>query len=40
VVVDVNAFPGFRGAAGPADSLLRFLSTVVDTVEDTGMVTA
>jgi ribosomal protein S6--L-glutamate ligase len=28
VVVDVNPFPGFRGARGPADSLLRFLSTV------------
>jgi ribosomal protein S6--L-glutamate ligase len=25
VVVDVNAFPGFRGARNPADSLLRFL---------------
>jgi ribosomal protein S6--L-glutamate ligase len=28
VVVDVNAFPGFRGARAPADSLLRFLSTL------------
>ena len=28
VVVDVNPFPGFRGATSPADSLLRFLSTV------------
>jgi ribosomal protein S6--L-glutamate ligase len=28
VVVDVNPFPGFRGARGPADALLRFLSTV------------
>jgi ribosomal protein S6--L-glutamate ligase len=28
VVVDVNPFPGFRGARGPADSLLRFLSTL------------
>jgi ribosomal protein S6--L-glutamate ligase len=28
VVVDVNPFPGFRGARDPADSLLRFLSTV------------
>jgi ribosomal protein S6--L-glutamate ligase len=31
VVVDVNPFPGFRGAQGPADSLLRFLSTVTTT---------
>jgi ribosomal protein S6--L-glutamate ligase len=28
VVVDVNPFPGFRGASRPAESLLRFLSTV------------
>ena len=28
VVVDVNPFPGFRGARGPAASLLRFLSTL------------
>jgi ribosomal protein S6--L-glutamate ligase len=28
VVVDINPFPGFRGARSPADSLLRFLSTV------------
>jgi ribosomal protein S6--L-glutamate ligase len=28
VVVDVNPFPGFRGAREPAGSLLRFLSTV------------
>jgi ribosomal protein S6--L-glutamate ligase len=28
VVVDVNAFPGFRGAHEPAASLLYFLSTV------------
>ena len=28
VVVDVNPFPGFRGASDPAESLLRFLSTV------------
>jgi len=28
VVVDVNPFPGFRGARNPADSLLRFLSTL------------
>lgn len=28
VVVDINPFPGFRGAQGPADSLLRFLSTI------------
>jgi ribosomal protein S6--L-glutamate ligase len=28
VVVDVNPFPGFRGAHQPADSLLRFLSTL------------
>jgi ribosomal protein S6--L-glutamate ligase len=31
VVVDVNPFPGFRGARDPAGSLLRFLSTVVAT---------
>jgi ribosomal protein S6--L-glutamate ligase len=31
VVVDVNAFPGFRGASAPADSLLRFLATVAGT---------
>jgi ribosomal protein S6--L-glutamate ligase len=31
VVVDVNAFPGFRGAHEPADSLLRFVSTVAGT---------
>jgi ribosomal protein S6--L-glutamate ligase len=36
VVVDVNPFPGFRGARGPADSLLRFLSTLAAT----RMVTA
>jgi ribosomal protein S6--L-glutamate ligase len=36
VVVDVNPFPGFRGAAAPADSLLRFLSTLAAT----RMVTA
>ena len=30
VVVDVNPFPGFRGAREPADSLLRFLSAVTD----------
>ena len=28
VVVDVNPFPGFRGAHDPAGSLLRFLSTL------------
>jgi ribosomal protein S6--L-glutamate ligase len=28
VVVDINPFPGFRGARGPADSLLRFLSGI------------
>ena len=28
VVVDINPFPGFRGARGPADSLLRFLSAL------------
>jgi|1186.fasta_scaffold48627_2 ribosomal protein S6--L-glutamate ligase len=28
VVVDINPFPGFRGAREPADSLLRFLSTI------------
>jgi ribosomal protein S6--L-glutamate ligase len=26
--VDVNPFPGFRSARGPAESLLGFLSTV------------
>lgn len=31
LVVDVNPFPGFRGADHPADSLLRFLSTVTAT---------
>ena len=31
VVVDVNPFPGFRGARGPADSLLRFLAAVAAT---------
>jgi ribosomal protein S6--L-glutamate ligase len=31
VVVDINPFPGFRGAHGPADSLLRFLSTIAAT---------
>ena len=36
VVVDVNPFPGFRGAHEPAVSLLRFLSTVAAT----RMVTA
>lgn len=29
VVVDVNPFPGFRGAHKPADALLRFLATLV-----------
>jgi ribosomal protein S6--L-glutamate ligase len=27
IVVDINPFPGFRGAHQPADALLRFLST-------------
>jgi len=36
VVVDINPFPGFRGAHGPAESLLRFLSTITTP----GMVTA
>jgi ribosomal protein S6--L-glutamate ligase len=36
VVVDINPFPGFRGARGPAESLLRFLSTL----ETTRTVTA
>ena len=36
VVVDVNPFPGFRGARGPADSLLRFLSTVATTRMETA----
>jgi ribosomal protein S6--L-glutamate ligase len=31
VVVDVNPFPGFRGAREPAESLLRFLSTLQTT---------
>ena len=31
VVVDVNPFPGFRGAHEPAESLLRFLSTLAAT---------
>lgn len=31
VVVDINPFPGFRGAQSPADSLLRFLSAVAAT---------
>jgi ribosomal protein S6--L-glutamate ligase len=31
VVVDVNPFPGFRGASAPADALLRFLSTIAAT---------
>jgi ribosomal protein S6--L-glutamate ligase len=31
VVVDVNPFPGFRGAREPAQSLLRFLSTLETT---------
>jgi ribosomal protein S6--L-glutamate ligase len=31
LVVDVNPFPGFRGADHPADSLLRFLSTITAT---------
>lgn len=31
VVVDVNPFPGFRGAAEPAESLLRFFSAVAAT---------
>jgi len=36
VVVDVNPFPGFRGASDPAESLLRFLATLATT----RMVTA
>jgi ribosomal protein S6--L-glutamate ligase len=35
VVVDLNPFPGFRGADHPAASLLRFLATL----PATGMVT-
>jgi ribosomal protein S6--L-glutamate ligase len=35
VVVDINPFPGFRGARGPADSLLRFLADL-----EARMVTA
>jgi ribosomal protein S6--L-glutamate ligase len=31
IVVDVNPFPGFRGAHHPAESLLRFLSTIATT---------
>jgi ribosomal protein S6--L-glutamate ligase len=29
VVIDVNAFPGFRGAHQPAASMLRFLESHV-----------
>lgn len=36
VVIDVNPFPGFRGAHSPADSLLRF----VQHLSTTGLVTA
>jgi ribosomal protein S6--L-glutamate ligase len=36
VVVDVNPFPGFRGARAPAESLLRFL----DDLAASRMVTA
>lgn len=31
LVVDVNPFPGFRGAHHPAESLVRFLSTITAT---------
>jgi ribosomal protein S6--L-glutamate ligase len=31
MVVDINPFPGFRGAQGPADALLRFLATIAST---------
>lgn len=31
VVVDINPFPGFRGARSPAPSLLRFLSALAAT---------
>jgi ribosomal protein S6--L-glutamate ligase len=37
VVVDINPFPGFRGAREPAHSLLSFLATVA-TVATTRMV--
>jgi ribosomal protein S6--L-glutamate ligase len=30
VVIDVNPFPGFRGARAPAASLLRYLSALAD----------
>ena len=40
MVVDVNPFPGFRGAREPAESLLRFLSTVDGHEDGDGMSTA
>ncbi|HEV7187233.1 MAG TPA: ATP-grasp domain-containing protein [Blastococcus sp.] len=40
VVIDVNPFPGFRGARDPAGSLLRFLSTVTATTAASRAVTA
>jgi ribosomal protein S6--L-glutamate ligase len=40
VVVDVNPFPGFRGAHEPAASLLDFLTTVFRSTVAARMVTA
>jgi ribosomal protein S6--L-glutamate ligase len=40
VVVDVNPFPGFRGAREPAASLLRFLSSLGPALADRRRVTA
>jgi ribosomal protein S6--L-glutamate ligase len=40
VVVDVNPFPGFRGAHEPAASLLDFLTTVFRSTGAARMVTA
>lgn len=36
LVVDVNPFPGFRGAQHPAESLLRFLSAATATATRTA----
>jgi ribosomal protein S6--L-glutamate ligase len=40
VVIDVNPFPGFRGARTPADSLLRYLSTLAPALAAPRMVAA
>jgi ribosomal protein S6--L-glutamate ligase len=40
VVVDVNPFPGFRGAREPAAALLDFLAGIAATRTATGAVTA